>query len=162
MLGVGGHDFAILGVDTGRDDGVVTAGDAHGHADGFGRSGGTVIHAGVGHVHAGELGNHGLELEDGLERALGDFSLIGRVAGEELAALHQGVDNHRAVMAIGTCAEEAGVAGGVFGGCGLEVVDDFALGLLPGNVEVACEAVLGGDDGEEVINGCSANFGQHG
>jgi hypothetical protein len=54
--------------------------------------------------------DHGLELEDGLQRALRDLGLVGRVAGEELAALDQRIDDDRAVVAIGARAEEAGVA----------------------------------------------------
>jgi hypothetical protein len=64
-------------------------------------------------------------------------------------------------VAISACAEEAGVAGGFWRGGGAEVVDDLALGLLARDVEVAVEAVLGGDDGEEVVDGSSADFGEH-
>ena len=137
------------------------AGDADGHHHRLGSAGGTVVHAGVGHVHAGQLGNHGLKLEDRLQRALRDLGLVGRVAGEELAALHQGVDHHRPVVTIGSGAEKAGVAGRVLSAGGAEVVDDLALGLLAWHVEVAVKAVLGGDDGEKVVNGAGADFGQH-
>jgi hypothetical protein len=44
---------------------------------------------------------------------------------------------------------------------GAEVVDDLALGVLAGNVQVAVEAVLGGNDGEEIVDGGRADFGQH-
>ena len=130
VLGIGGHHFAVLGMNGRGDHGLVPPGDAHGHHDGFGCAGRAVVHAGVGHVHAGQLGDHGLELEDGLQRALRDLGLVGRVAGEKLAALHQGVDNHRPVVAIGARAQEAGVVGGVFAAGGAEVVDDLALGVL--------------------------------
>ena len=128
---------------------------------GFGRARGAVVHAGVGDVHAGQLGNHGLELEDGLQRALRDLRLVGRVAGEELAALHQRIDDHRAVVAIGAGAQEAGVAGRVLLAGGVEVVDDFALALLARDVEVAGEAILGGNDGEQIVDGCRADFVEH-
>ena len=141
--------------------GLVAAGDAHGHHHRFGSAGGPVVHAGVGHVHAGQLGDHGLELEDGLQRALRDLGLVGRVAGEELAALDQGVDDDRPVVAISARAQKAGVAGGVLVAGGAEVVDDFALGLLARHVEVAVEAVLGGNDGEEIVDGGRADLGEH-
>ena len=89
VLGVGGDDLAVLGVDGAGDDGAVAAGDADGHHHGLGGAGGAVVHAGVGDLHAGELADHGLELEHGLEGALRDLRLVGRVAGEELAALDE-------------------------------------------------------------------------
>jgi len=64
-------------------------------------------------------------------------------------------------VAIGAGAEEAGVAGGVLVGCGAEVVDDFALGLLAGNVEVAGEAVLAGMTSKERVDGRRADVGEH-
>ena len=91
----------------------MAAGDADGHHHGFRRAGRPVVHAGVGHVHAGELGDHGLELEDGLQRALRDLGLVGRVAGQELAALDQRIDDDRAVVAIGAGAQKAGVVDGI-------------------------------------------------
>jgi hypothetical protein len=92
---------------------------------------------------------------------LRDFRLVGRVAGEELAALHQRIDDDRTVMAIDAGAQEAGVADGVPQGNVAEVGDDFAFRVLAGHVEVAFEAVLGGDNGEQVVNRGSADFGEH-
>ena len=89
------------------------------------------------------------------------FCLIGRVAGEELAALDQGVDDDGTVVAIRTGPEEAGVVGGVLLAGGAEVVDDLALGVLAGHGQVAVEAALGGDGGEQVVNGAGADFGEH-
>jgi hypothetical protein len=76
----------------------VASGDAHGHHDGFGGAGGAVIHGGVGDLHAGELADHGLEFEDGLQGALGDLRLVGSVGGEPLAARDERVDHQRAVV----------------------------------------------------------------
>ena len=102
-----------------------------------------------------------MEFEDGLQRALGNLRLVGRVAGEKLAALHERVNNDGAVVAIGASAQETGVVGGVLVGGGAKVVHDFALGLLARHVEIAGDAVLGGDDGEQVVDGASAVFGEH-
>ena len=66
MRGIGGQHFAVLGMNGAGDGGAVAASDADGHHHGLGRSCGTVVHAGVGHVHAGQLGDHGLEFEDRL------------------------------------------------------------------------------------------------
>ncbi len=136
----------------------VAAGDADGHHHGLGCAGGAVVHAGVGDLHAGEFADHGLELEHGLERALRDLGLVGRVAGEELAALDERVDDDGLVVAIDAGAEEAGVAGGVGFGEGAEAVDDLGLGVLARDGEVARELVLGGDGGEEVVDGVDAGL----
>jgi len=161
MLVIGRHHLAILGMDGRCDHGLTAAGDAHRHTHGLGRAGRPVVHAGVGHVHAGQLGDHGLELENCLQRSLGDLGLVRRIAGEKLAALHQGIDDHRAVMAIGPCAQKAGVIGGVFLAGGAKIVDDFALGHLAGNVQVAVKPVFGGDDGKQVVDGGRTNVGKH-
>ena len=104
----------------------VASGEAHGHHDGFGGAGGAVVHGGVGDLHAGELADHGLELEDGLQGALGDLRLIGRVGGEPLAARDERIDDHGAVVVVGAGAEKDVIAGAVLGGAGAEPVDDFA------------------------------------
>jgi hypothetical protein len=48
----------------------------------------------------------GLEFEQHLQRALRDFRLIGRVGGQELAALDQVIDAGRDMVAIGPCPQE--------------------------------------------------------
>ena len=82
VSGAGHHGFCPLPV------------PAHGNA--LRRGGGPVIHRGVGCVHAGELADHGLELEDGLQHALADLRLIGGVGGDKLLlggdAAHRGGD----------------------------------------------------------------------
>ena len=89
---------------------LAASGDAHGHHHGFRCAGRAVVHGGIGDFHAGELADHGLEFEDGLQRALRDLRLVRRVGGEEFAARDQRVDDDGAVVAIGAGAEEAGVA----------------------------------------------------
>ena len=57
----------------------------------------------------------GLEFEQDLQRALRDFGLVGRVGGQELAALDQVVDGRRDMMLVGAAAEEEGrLAGETF------------------------------------------------
>ena len=48
---------------------------------------------GVGNVHAGQLADHGLELKHTLKNALRDLRLIRRIAGDELLAGGDGLDN---------------------------------------------------------------------
>ncbi|KIU01487.1 hypothetical protein QU38_01365, partial [Staphylococcus aureus] len=67
-----------------------------------------VVHRSIRHVAAEQPRDLRLELEHHLQRALRDFRLIGRVGGEELAALDDMIDARRHVMAIGAGAEEEG------------------------------------------------------
>ena len=86
MVRVRRENFAVFGMHGVCDDCGATAGKTHGHHYGFGGGGGAVIHGRVGYFHARQLANHGLKFEDGLQRALRDFRLVGCVGGEELAA----------------------------------------------------------------------------
>jgi hypothetical protein len=79
---------------------------------------------------------------------LRDFGLVGRVAGEKLAALDERVDDDRPVMAIGSRAEKTGEVGRVFRPGRAKAVDDLALGVGAGKRQVAVEAVFGRNDGE--------------
>ena len=51
-------------------------------------------------VHAGQLADRGLVLEDRLQHALAHLRLVRRVGGQELAALHHGVDDRRHVVVV--------------------------------------------------------------
>ena len=67
-----------------------------------------VIDRGVGHVHAGEAANHGLIFKDGLEQALADLSLIGRVGGQKGLLGRDGAHDSRDVVVIGPRAAQNG------------------------------------------------------
>ena len=86
------------------------------HGGGLSGGSGAVIDGGIGHVHARQLADHGLILEDGLQNALAHLRLIGGVGGEELLLggdiLHQRGD----VVVIGSGAPENGGVGDVPGG----------------------------------------------
>ena len=89
---------------------------AHGRRLGGGS--GPIVHRGVGHVHAGELTDHGLILEDGLQQALAHFRLIGGVGRQELLLGGDIFDDGGDEVVIGPCAPENGGVGAVFGGHG--------------------------------------------
>jgi hypothetical protein len=131
------------------------------HHHGFGSTRRPVVHGGVGDLHACEFADHGLEFEDGLEGALRDLRLIGRVGGEELAALHQRVNDDRPIVAIGAGTEKADVAVGVLRSGLLEVVDDLGFAHLARDVEVTREAIFGRDAGEEIVDGRCADLAEH-
>ena len=70
----------------GGDHARVPAGGVDGHQHGFGRGAAAVVQAGVGDVHAGQLGDQRLVFEEHLQVALAGLGLIGRVRRVELAA----------------------------------------------------------------------------
>jgi hypothetical protein len=82
-LGAGLDHFQRLREDVVADDetGGLALATAGGQGHGFGGGRGLVQHGSVGNGHAGEVGHHGLEVDQGFHAALGDFSLVGRVGG---------------------------------------------------------------------------------
>ncbi len=146
----------------GGDDRLVAAGDAHCHHQCLGRTGRAVVHRGVGDVHAGKLADHRLEFEDGLQRSLRDFRLIGGVGGEPFAARDERVDDDGPVVRVGAGAEERHVALGIFGGALAEELDDLAFRVLAWDVEVACQTIFGRNSGEQVVNRIGSDLGEHG
>ena len=100
------HDGAILRMQAAGEHRLPPPGQAVGHQHGLGGRGRAVIHGGVGDLHAGQVRDLGLELEQVLQRALRNLGLVGRVGGEELGALDQVIDARRHVMAIGAGADE--------------------------------------------------------
>src|SRR6185295_16834542 len=79
-----------------------------GQRDGFGGGGGLVQHGAVGDVHAGQVGHHRLEVDEGFHAALRDLGLVGRVGrvpGGVLEDVAQ--DDARRVRAVVALADEA-------------------------------------------------------
>ena len=75
---------------------------------GLGGGGGLVQQGGVGDGQAGEVADHGLEVQQTLQTALGDFSLVGRVAGVPAGVLVHVAENHSGhVRAVETLTDEA-------------------------------------------------------
>ena len=109
--GVADQHFAVLRVHAARHHRSVPSGHARRHHHRLGRGGRAVVHGGVRHLHAGQLADHGLKFEDGLQGALRHLRLVRRVGGEELAARDQRVDQHRAVVVVRAGAQEIGVGG---------------------------------------------------
>ncbi len=77
------------------------------HEHRLGRRAGPVVEAGVGNVHAGQLGDERLILEDRLERPLAGLGLIGSVGRVELAAGGDEIDHRGDEVVVGSAAEEA-------------------------------------------------------
>ena len=99
--------LAIVRMDAAAHQHTLAASGPAGHQSPFGCGRGPVVVRGRNHVHARELAHHRLVFVDGLERALADLGLVGRVGGVELAAQEELVDDRGDEVAIGAGAEEA-------------------------------------------------------
>ena len=69
----------IVGVQASGEHRLGSPGHPMGHHHCLGGGGGAVVHGGVGDIHAGEGRDLRLELEQVLQRALGDLGLVRRV-----------------------------------------------------------------------------------
>ena len=99
MCVAGNHDGVALGLDR-------SLGQRHG----FGGGGGFVEHRRVGDRHAGQVGHHGLEVDQRLHAALRYLGLVGRVGGVPGRVLQDVSQDHaRRVGAVVALADEASV-----------------------------------------------------
>ena len=97
------------------------------HGGGLSSGSGAVIDGGIGHVHARQLADHGLILEDGLQNALAHLRLIGGVGGEELLLGGDILHQRGNVVVIGSGTPENGGVGDVPGGHGGHGAADLQL-----------------------------------
>ena len=72
-----GMRMAFVGDDDPRGRGDMR----HGQAERLGTGGAFIEQGGIRDIQPGEIADHGLEVQQGLEAALGDLRLIGRVGG---------------------------------------------------------------------------------
>ena len=134
-----------------------------GDVAGVGGDGRPVVAGRVRDVHPGQLADRRLILEDRLEDALGELGLVGRVRGQELAALQDDVDDRRHVVVVDPGPEKRELLRRVDvpGRQLLEVADE--LGLRQGRLEVelALEANPGRDVPEELLDRRDADRREH-
>ena len=64
-------------------------------------------------------------------------------------------------MVIGAGAQKIGVAGSALRRALLEIFDDLRLRHGAGDLQVAVQAVFGGDVGEKLVNRADADLAQH-
>ena len=125
-----GLGVAVLGDEEGFFVGFVTGvidGVAHGH--GFGGGGGFVEERGVDQRQAGEVGDHGLEVEEGFEAALRNLGLVGRVLGIPAGVFKDvALDDGRSDGAVVAHANE-GAEDFVLVGQGAELGEGLGFGL---------------------------------
>lgn len=158
------RDRDVVRMEARRQQRLRAAGDAARHEDRLHASGRAVIHRGVRHIHAGEARDLRLELEQVLQRALRDLGLIGRVAGQELAALDQVIDAGRHMVLVGAAAEEERhVRGGeVLPRHGGERALDLHLAQVERQaLDRAGEPRGGGHVAEQVVDAGSADLRKH-
>mmetsp|Transcript_16853 Transcript_16853/g.31927 ORF Transcript_16853/g.31927 Transcript_16853/m.31927 type:complete len:210 (-) Transcript_16853:16-645(-) len=74
--------------------GLVLLAQVHAHRHRLGRGGRLVQQRGVSEARACEVPNHGLEVEEHLQTALGDLSLVGRVGRVPSGVFHEVPEDH--------------------------------------------------------------------
>ena len=122
-----------------------------------------VVTGRVGDVHAGQLADRGLVLEDRLEDALAHLRLVGRVGREQLAALQDGVDDGRDVVVVDAGPEERELlrrvdvpARQLF-----EMAGELLLRQRPLEVQLAAEAHALRDVAEQLVDGGDSDRREH-
>ena len=109
-LGIGSCRLTVLGMNGRRQHDTAPTAACHtsGHDDGFRHGRGAVIVRGVAHVHAGECAYHGLVFKRGLQGALTDLWLVGRIGRIEFGTTQDVVDHTRDVAVIRAGSQETG------------------------------------------------------
>ena len=160
---LGAHDIGIMGVQAARQHRLAALGDAMRHQHGFRAAGRAVVHGGIGDLHAGEQRDLRLEFEQILQRALRNFRLVGRVAGEKFRALDQMIDAGWHIMPVGARADEEGHAarGHVARGEFAQMAHDLRLRLAARQVERVFQEQRGRYIGEELVDMRYADARQH-
>ena len=128
----------------------------------------------IGNIHSGEFADHGLELEDSLEHALADLSLIGSVAGNQFFAAGDLLYHSRNEVAIGAGTAEYGLKDLVCISIVAHSLSDFHLGKSGSDVQLVQNHVLGnilvelfhaakakGCQHLLLVLGCIRNIGTH-
>ena len=139
-VGTDGADGVGVG-STGNQGHTTLAVAAHG--SGLSSGGSAVINRGVGNVHAGQLADHGLILEDGLQDALAHFGLIGGIGSQELFLGGDILDDAGDIMVIGAGTAQNGGKNLVLCRHGGNSVGHFHLAHPLGDVQGSVEIHLG-------------------
>ena len=140
---------------------VFLTGRSHHHEHHLGGGSCAVVHRGIGRLHARELRNHALILENVLESTLRDLGLIGSIGGVELAAL-QKMGNHRGRIVIVCAAAGKDSEATVFGTEFLEETAQLYLRHSLGEGVFTFEYHLLRNVGIEIVDSRHADALEHG
>jgi hypothetical protein len=157
------HDLAHLWVRRLRHDDLVTSGCVLRDVAGVRRDARAVVAGGVRDVHAGQLADGGLVLEDRLQDALAHLRLVRRVGRQELAALEDRVHDRRHVVVVHAGAEEGelGARVGVPPGESGDVREHLLLRQRRLELELAAETNSLRQVAEEVLHRADADRAEH-
>ena len=153
-----------VAVGVGEEAVGLVAPDAVGHGHGLGGGGGLVEQRGVGQLHAGEVGHHLLEVEHGLEAALADLGLVGRVGGVPARVLQDVAQDHR--RGVGAVVAHADQRGGRAVALGQGAQGGQRLGLGAGGRQAPAggrsRIAAGHHAVDQLVERARADRGQHG
>ena len=158
---VGLHDLAHLRVGRLGDDDLRSPGRVLRDEAGVGGDRRAVVAGRVRDVHAGELADRGLVLEDRLQHALAHLGLVRRVRGQELAALEHRIDDGRDVVVVDAGAEETDLVDDVLGRELFEVPLQLGFRKRRRHVELSPEAHARRDVAEQLVDGRDADRREH-
>jgi hypothetical protein len=163
-FGPGPQHLDGLGVGVGIDDDHVSVDtrDAPTHRHRLGRRGRLIQHRRVGEVHAGEIRDHGLEVEERLEATLGDLGLVGGVGGVPGRVLEHIPLDHRRGDGSGVPLTDEGPDDPVPAGVGAELFEGVGFGASLGQAERGAVTDRGGHRRvEELVEGAVAERSEH-
>src|SRR5271166_1991113 len=149
----------------GRDPDRLAAARRRAEVDRLHQGARPVIERGVGHRQPGQTGHHGLELEDGLQHALGHLGLVRRVRGHELRAPRQGPDHRGHLVVVGSTTGEAHHpvgSGPVGAGPVFHPGQHIGLGRPVGHGQAAGHPQNGRHRVEELVDAPEPEEAQHG
>ncbi len=160
---VGLDDLAHLRVERLGEDDPCPPGRVLGDVAGVGGDRRPVVARCVRDVHARQLADDGLVLEDRLEHALAHLGLVRRVGGQKLAAREDRIHDRRDVVVVDPGAEERELPARVDvpGRQLLQVRDELGLGERRLQVERPVEPDAPGDVLEELVDRRDADRGEH-
>ncbi len=160
---VGLHDLSHLRVRRLGHDDLVAPGRVLRDVAGVGGDDCAVVAGRVRDVHARELADRRLVLEDRLEHPLAHLRLVRRVRGQQLAALEDRVDDRRDVVVVHARSEEGQLAArvGVPPGKGGDVVEDLLLRQRGLEIELPPEADSLRQVAEELLDRADADRPEH-
>ena len=134
---------------------------AHAHGDCLSSRHRAVIYRRVGDFHSGQLTDHCLIFENGLQHTLGDFRLIRCVGSDKFLFVHNTSDNRRDVMAVCARAAEDGFINGVLIAESLHEPLYFQLALSVGQIELPFQFQLFGHIPVQVVKTGKARLFKH-